>query len=317
MAIPGAPTINDLASQGKYLQAPIYTPEQMGVQGRLLELGGQRVAEPTQGFEPIEQQAQRQFQTQTVPAIAERFTAMGGGQRSSAFQAALGRSGADLASQLGAQKAQYGLQQQGLGLQQAQAGLQPQYSQAYYQPSNFEELLGGQLGSAGGDFLQSLLKSPAEGLMNKLGDVLGYGGNKAAEGVLPAAAQGVVQGATQQVAKTVGQKATQALAPAAGTVAGSVLGTALTKGAQTVAPKALVAANPALAQAALQKAGGSAIAGAAKTAAAGTALGTLGTIAAVGGPIALGVTALTLMGWIAFEIGKGIFSSDDKKKGKK
>jgi hypothetical protein len=62
------------------------------------------------GFAPIEQQARQQFQTQTVPSLAERFTAMGGGQNSSAFQGALGAHSAQLETGLAALKSQFGQQ---------------------------------------------------------------------------------------------------------------------------------------------------------------------------------------------------------------
>ena len=51
-------------------------------------------------FEPLRQQAMTQFNTQTVPSLAERFTSLGGGQRSSAFQGALGQAGAGLQENL-------------------------------------------------------------------------------------------------------------------------------------------------------------------------------------------------------------------------
>lgn len=67
------------------------------------------------GFAPIAEQARTQFEEQTVPSIAERFTAMGGGGgRSSAFAQQLGQAGAGLEQGLAAQGAQFGLQQQGL-----------------------------------------------------------------------------------------------------------------------------------------------------------------------------------------------------------
>lgn len=67
----------------------------------------------TEGFDPIEDRYRKLFEEQTIPSIAERFTAMGSGnQSSSAFPAALGRAGSDLESQLAALRAQYGQQQE-------------------------------------------------------------------------------------------------------------------------------------------------------------------------------------------------------------
>jgi hypothetical protein len=67
----------------------------------------------TEGFNPIEQRARNQFATQTVPSIAERFSALGGqgGQRSSAFKGALGSAASGLESDLAAQRSMYGQNQ--------------------------------------------------------------------------------------------------------------------------------------------------------------------------------------------------------------
>lgn len=64
-------------------------------------------------FNAISNQARNQFQSQTLPSIAERFTSMGSGLRSSDLQGTLGAAGAGLESQLAGQQAQFGLAQQG------------------------------------------------------------------------------------------------------------------------------------------------------------------------------------------------------------
>lgn len=58
------------------------------------------------------------FYGQTVPTLAERFTALGGGQRSAAFQGALGGAGRELGLGLAAQGEQQNQFNQQLGLQQ-------------------------------------------------------------------------------------------------------------------------------------------------------------------------------------------------------
>lgn len=95
-------------------QLPRFTPEQQNTLNMLLQQGGQNA-----NFGGIENRAREQFSKNTIPGLAERFTAMGSGgsQRSSAFQGALGSAGADLESQLAALRGQYGMQQLGLGLQ--------------------------------------------------------------------------------------------------------------------------------------------------------------------------------------------------------
>lgn len=120
-----------------------FSPEQQDIMNRLLSLG-------MQNFDPtaVENRARQQFQTQTAPSLAERFTSMGpagsqGGQRSSAFMPAMFGAGADLESQLAALR-------YGLGGQQLGFGLQPQF-ESIYQPSRPGAL------ESGGQQLMSLL----------------------------------------------------------------------------------------------------------------------------------------------------------------
>jgi len=94
-------------------QEQLYTPEQQSVLDMLLGQGAQNT-----DFGGIEQRELSRFNKETIPSIAERFTSMGtGGQRSSAFQGALGGAASDLGERLGALRSQYGLQQLGHGLQ--------------------------------------------------------------------------------------------------------------------------------------------------------------------------------------------------------
>lgn len=82
------------------------------LQGLLSQTLGQLKTNSQGGFAPIEQQARRQFQTQTIPGLAERFTSLGdSAQRSSAFQGALGNAASGLESNLAALKGQHGMQQ--------------------------------------------------------------------------------------------------------------------------------------------------------------------------------------------------------------
>jgi hypothetical protein len=112
-------------------------------------------------FAPIANQARTQFNTQTVPSLAERFTALGNGQRSSAFQGALGQAASGLEGNLAALQQQYGLQNRSLDLQQQGMqqnllqnllgiSLTPQY-ETVYQPQQQ-----GFLGTAGAGLAQGL-----------------------------------------------------------------------------------------------------------------------------------------------------------------
>jgi hypothetical protein len=137
------------------------------------------------GFQPIEDRARQQFETKTVPGLAERFTSLGGQskQGSSAFQGALGSAASDLESQLASLRGQYGLKENALqqnlfgqllgGGQQNQAqglqllqnmltqGLQPRHEYGFQPaPPSFLSQFGSGLGQgtalAGGLLLKYL-----------------------------------------------------------------------------------------------------------------------------------------------------------------
>mgnify|MGYP003653493345 CR=1 FL=1 len=135
------------------------TPQQQAWQSQLGQQGMQQLQNPFEGFQPIEQRARDQFQQTTVPSLAERFTAMGNGQRSSAFQGALGQAGSGLESNLAAMRSQYGMQnrQQGAGfLSQA---MQPSFDTVQQQksPGFLESSLGALSGGLGQYGAQQLL----------------------------------------------------------------------------------------------------------------------------------------------------------------
>ncbi len=122
------------------------SPQQLGLQSQAGNLAMQGLQNPYEGFEPIEQRARNQFQTSTIPSLAERFTAMGSGDnRSSAFQGAIGQAGAGLESNLAALRSQYGLQNRGLSQQLLGQALQPNFDTVFQQqqPGFLESTLGG------------------------------------------------------------------------------------------------------------------------------------------------------------------------------
>ncbi len=126
----------------QFIEKSLFNPQQQGLQNSIIQqlmgiLGGQG------GNNPMAQQLQHQFQTQTVPGLAERFTAANG-QRSSAFQGALGSAAGNLQQDLAAQ--QYSQLQNLLpfGLQQNfERGIIPG------QQGFLSQLLGPLLGTAG------------------------------------------------------------------------------------------------------------------------------------------------------------------------
>ena len=92
-------------------QTQLYNPQQQSAMGSLLNQGM-----ANSNFDTIEQNAREKFKSDTIPSIAERFTSMGGGQRSSAFSGALGQAGVGLETGLAGLRSQYGMQQLGMGL---------------------------------------------------------------------------------------------------------------------------------------------------------------------------------------------------------
>lgn len=142
------PQAQALPGGGQFLQTPRFTPEQSQIMQNLLGLGAQT-------FNPMAQEdlARKKFTSETIPGLAERFTAMpgGGGQRSSAFRAALGQAASDLESNLAAQRMNFGREALGIGLQ-------PQF-ESHLQPSPYQGLATGigsalpQLAELGGKYL--------------------------------------------------------------------------------------------------------------------------------------------------------------------
>lgn len=116
-------------SPESYNQFQRYGPQGQDALSRLISGGQQNIENPYQGFEPIEQNALRNFYGNTVPGITESFTAFGNNNNrgSSGLTGRLGAAGSGLQAMLAAQKAKYGQEQQQFGLQQQQLGLTPQF----------------------------------------------------------------------------------------------------------------------------------------------------------------------------------------------
>jgi hypothetical protein len=129
-------------------QAPRYNPGQMNAQQGLLQMGQQGLQNPYQGFAPIAQHARSQFNQQTVPSIAERFTSLGGQRGSNAlsspaFASQMGQAGAGLEEALASLEAQYGMQNQSNFMNMMQMGMQPQFDnfQTQEQPGMLQSML--------------------------------------------------------------------------------------------------------------------------------------------------------------------------------
>lgn len=102
-----------LGSKPQTQQLSRFTPQQQGLQNQGIQQLMQMLQQgqgQAPSFAPIAQKARTQFNTQTIPSLAERFTSLGA-QNSSAFQGALGAAGAGLEENLASMESQYGLQQ--------------------------------------------------------------------------------------------------------------------------------------------------------------------------------------------------------------
>jgi hypothetical protein len=153
-----------VGSPGRTQQFPRFTAQQQQLVGNLnpviSNLLSSSSGQNAFNFAPISQKARTNFKTQTVPSLAERFTALGG-QNSSAFQGALGQAGSGLEESLAALESKYGLAQQGnqqqLLLALLSLALQPQFESAYTpsQPGLIQGAAGalGGLGGLGGAYL--------------------------------------------------------------------------------------------------------------------------------------------------------------------
>jgi hypothetical protein len=128
------------------MQTPLFNNQQQNAFSNILSsspnlgpiiqqlLGGAQNPQQSPFFQPIANQMRDQFRNKTIPSIAERFSSHGG-QRSSAFQNALGSAGAGLESDIGALGSQHGLQLLNMGLGGGQnllrLGLTPQFENTY------------------------------------------------------------------------------------------------------------------------------------------------------------------------------------------
>lgn len=137
--------------KGTVKQVPTVNPQQQNILNYLLQQGQQGLQNPYAGFDALSQQARTQFNQQTIPSIAERFTSMGNASLSSpAFASQLGQAGAGLEEALAALQSQYGLKNQQSALSLLALGLSPSFQNIYRgsQPGFGENLFSGAIQAA-------------------------------------------------------------------------------------------------------------------------------------------------------------------------
>lgn len=284
MAVPGNPIITDLPNEGgRTVQMPIYDQQQAQVPSTLIEAGGRKLANPTEGFQPYEDYATRLFKQNIIPGIGNQFLT-GGNRDSSAFQGALGSAGSDLASRLAVAKANYGLQNEEFGARLLGQGMVPLYNQSYEKPYS----AAGEIGQNVGQTLPALLKAYAEAPGSNYKDKLNalFGTGAAADTAKTAA----------QTASTVtdGVKAVQAskdaIKTAASTVGGATVG-------GTIAGKAATTGGTIAGKT------GTTVGGAATTAGGFSALeATIAPALAAVGAVAMPVAVAGLFGWWLYKL---------------
>lgn len=106
------------------------TPYQQRASNYVLDQSLRGLQQNQPSFTPIANQQLEQFYTQTVPSLAERFTALGNGQRSSAFQGALANAGRGLHNDLAAQNQQFNQQNRSNYTNLLNFGLTPRFQTA-------------------------------------------------------------------------------------------------------------------------------------------------------------------------------------------
>lgn len=127
------------------IQFPLRTPSQQSALDQILARSVADLKGLNTSFDPIAQRARSQFNQQTLPSIAERFTAMGpGAQSSGAFRRALGSAGAGLEENLAALNAQYNLARGDQLANLLKIGLAPSFETTYMpaEPGSLSRFLG-------------------------------------------------------------------------------------------------------------------------------------------------------------------------------
>ena len=133
--------------------------------------GAQNLQNPYAGFESIENLARHNFQTQTIPTLAHRFSSMGSNALSSPVYNEINQqAGKDLELGLAALRAQYGMQNQENALRMLQFGTPLLYNNQWQEGTpGLMSLLGPEgagpaLGKLGASALGSYLgAAPGEG----------------------------------------------------------------------------------------------------------------------------------------------------------
>lgn len=118
--------------QARTEQLPLHNPEQAAAMKALLPGTVERLGGNQFDFAPIEEKSRRDFQKYTVPSLANRFSAFGGGTSTDAYQNALASAQAEHETGLASLKSEYGLKQQTQQQNMLNTLLQPTHQNLYF-----------------------------------------------------------------------------------------------------------------------------------------------------------------------------------------
>ena len=139
-----------MGSEDEFQRIPNFDEEQMSALSQLLQHGLGNMNQFD--FAPIEQQARSNFNQNTMPSIAERFTNLGGGNSlgSGSRQRMMAGAQAGLEENLAAMKQQYNLQREPLMQNYLRMGLAPRFDTNVKEHPGLLKSLGSGLGTAVG-----------------------------------------------------------------------------------------------------------------------------------------------------------------------
>lgn len=177
-------------------QLPLHNPEQAAAMKALLPGTVARLGGNEFDFAPIEQKSRRDFEKYTVPSLANRFSAFGGGTSTDSYRQALASAQAEHETGLAGLKSEYGLKQQTQQQNMLNTLLQPAHQNLYFpqQPGFGQRLAEGLIPQAAGALLQ-------HGIPALIGAGSNYFGNK--QQPVPTMPQGA-----QAAAPTIGASST-------------------------------------------------------------------------------------------------------------
>jgi len=161
-------------------------------------------------FGPIEAQARQKFMQETIPGLAERFTALtGGGQRAGAFERQKAQAGTELETGLAALRAQmepeYALRRAQFGLKRGETAgrlglLQQQLRGGLRQQGRAQRLAEAQFAMQ----RAGMAMAPAQARLQMLSRLLGGGVASPYDTVVQPAQQGFWQGAAPGIGGLLG-----------------------------------------------------------------------------------------------------------------